>query len=236
MRPLVAVIGQRSPSAPILRFSATIAAEAVCEAVFAAGGEPVVLHGPTGRPGAGVAERLARFDGVLLPGGADVNPARYGQPPRPETKGVVDFQDDLDLAVARAVVAASLPTLAVCRGLQVLNVALGGSLHQHLGQGTVAHHESVHEVQVVRGSRLHAVVGAESVAVSSFHHQAVDALGTDLVVSALAADGVVEALEHRRADVLAVQWHPEDLQATSPTDAALFGDLVERAQKRMADR
>lgn len=236
MRPLVAVIGQRSPSAPILRFSATLAAEALCEAVWAAGGEPVVLHGPAGRPSAGVAERLTRFDAVLLPGGADVGPARYGQPARPETTGVVDFQDDLDLAVARAVVASALPALAVCRGLQVLNVALGGTLHQHLTGSAVAHRDSVHEVRVERGSRLRSVVGEDVLSVSSYHHQAVDVLGNDLVVSAVAADGVVEALEHRRADVLAVQWHPEDLHASSRTDAALFADLVERAEKRMAAR
>lgn len=236
MRPLVAVIGQRSASVPILRFSATLAAEAICEAVYAVGGEPVVLHGPAADPAAGLGGRLERFDGVLMPGGADLNPARYGQSALPETKGVVDFQDDLDLAVARTVVAAAIPTLAVCRGMQVLNVALGGTLHQHLTETTVGHHNGVHEVRVVRGSRLHSIVATETVRVSSFHHQAVDAVGAGLVAAAYAADGTIEALEHSRADVVAVQWHPEDLHATSATDAALFGDLVERADKRRAHR
>lgn len=243
MRPLIAVIGRRAETVPILRFSATLAAEAICEAVLAGGGEPVVLHGPAADPTRGLAERLARFDGVLMPGGADLGPGRYGQDPRPETVAVVEFQDDLDLAAARAVVAADLPTLAICRGMQVLNVALGGSLRQHLeepppGQG-VSHRSGLHEVHVVPGSRLHAVVGVVGGArlpVSSYHHQAVDVLAPELVVTATADDGVVEAVEHRHADVMAVQWHPEDLHATSAHDAALFVDLVERAQKRSVNR
>lgn len=236
MRPLIAVVGQRCGSVPILRFSATLAAEAICEAVHAAGGEPVVLHGPAADPGAGLAARLERFDGVLLPGGADLGPERYGQKPLPETQGVVDFQDALDLAVARAVVTGSIPTLAICRGMQVLNAALGGTLHQHLVETTVGHRSSVHDVRVERGSRLYAVVGRDTVAVSSYHHQGVDIVADTLVVTAVAADGVVEALEHRVADVLGVQWHPEDLHTTSASDAALFADLVERAGKRMAQR
>ena len=240
MRPLVAVVGRRADSVPILRFSATLAAEAICEAVYAAGGEPVVLHGPAADPTAGLVERLARFDAVLIPGGADLGPGRYGQEPRPETVAVVDFQDELDLAAARAVIDADVPTLAICRGMQVLNVALGGTLHQHLeeplpGEG-VGHRNGLHEVAVVPGSRLHAIVGQERLAVSSYHHQAIDHLAPELVVTATADDGVIEAVEHRDADIVAVQWHPEDLHATSVYDAALFADLVERAQKRRENR
>lgn len=236
MRPLVAVIGRNAASVPILRFSATLAAEAICEAVWAGGGEPIVVHGPAWNPTAELLERLARFDAILLPGGADLDPLRYGQDPVPEIDGVVPFQDDLDLAVARTVVAADLPTLAICRGMQVLNVALGGTLHQHLLETTVQHHNALHEVEVLPGSRLHAVVAAERVPVSSYHHQALDQLASDLVVTATADDGVIEAVEHRHADVLAVQWHPEDLHHSSPSDAALFADLVERATKRRDNR
>ncbi|MFD0902959.1 gamma-glutamyl-gamma-aminobutyrate hydrolase family protein [Actinomadura sediminis] len=236
MRPLVAVVGRRAETVPILRFSATLAAEAICEAVYAAGGEPVVLHGPAADPARGLAERLERFGGVLMPGGADLDPERYGQRPLPETVDVVGFQDDFDLATARAVIAARLPTLAICRGMQVLNVALGGTLHQHLRETTVDHRNGVHDVRVVRGSRLHGVVGSERVPVSSYHHQAIDVLAAGLTVAATAADGVVEAVEHRGADVIAVQWHPEDLHDRSASDAALFADLVERAHKRRDDR
>jgi len=236
VRPLVAVIGRRADSVPILRFNATLAPEAICEATYAAGGEPVVLHGPATDPSRELVPRLARFDGVLMPGGADLGPERYGQEPRGEAEGVVGFQDDLDLATVHAVIAADLPTLAICRGLQVLNVALGGTLHQHLQESTVDHRNALHGVSVLAGSRLHDVVAAERVPVSSYHHQAIDALAPDLVVTAVADDGVVEAVEHRHADILAVQWHPEDLHATSPTDAALFVDLVERSQKKAESR
>jgi putative glutamine amidotransferase len=236
VRPLVAVIGRRADSVPILRFSATLAAEAICEAVYAAGGEPVVLHGSAADPTEGLVERLLRFDGVLVPGGADLGPDRYGHEPLPETVGVVDFQDELDLGTVHALVAADVPTLAICRGMQVLNVALGGTLQQHLQEGTVGHRDGHHEVTVTPGSRLHAIVGADRVPVSSYHHQAIGRLAADLVVTATADDGVIEAVEHRRADILAVQWHPEDLFTTSTSDAALFADLVERAQKRGENR
>ncbi|WP_299558072.1 gamma-glutamyl-gamma-aminobutyrate hydrolase family protein [uncultured Mycolicibacterium sp.] len=231
-RPLVAVVGRRADKVPILRFSATLAAEAICEAVWAAGGEPVIIHGPADHPLAELPQRLNAFHGVLLPGGADLGPRRYGAEPDPRTTGVVDFQDELDLGVIRAVLELDLPVLAICRGMQALNVALGGTLHQHIVETDTPHHNAVHPVQVVPGSRLHAVVGTERIEVSSYHHQAVDRLGADLTVTATAADGIIEAVEHRRADLIAVQWHPEDLHATSDTDAALFADLVDRARKR----
>lgn len=236
MRPLVAVIGRRADSVPILRYSATLAAEAICEAVYAAGGEPVVLHGPAADPTRGLVERLVRFDGVLLPGGADLGPDRYGREPQPTTSGVVAFQDELDLAAVHAVIAAEVPTLAICRGLQVVNVALGGTLLQHLPEGAVGHRRGLHDVSVRSGSRLQTIVGAARIPVSSYHHQAIEMLAPDLTVTATAADDVVEAVEHRRADLLAVQWHPEDLHATSASDAALFADLLERAQKRADNR
>lgn len=236
MRPLIGVPGRRSHSAPILRFSATLAAEAICEAVYCAGGEPAILHGVAADPAESLAHRWERLDGLLAPGGADLGPARYGQEPDPTVEDVVDFQDEFDLAAVHAALAVGLPVLAVCRGMQVLNVALGGTLQQHLPAGEVGHRNGMHEVSVVAGSRLHDIVGAQRVDVSSYHHQAVDVLGRDLVVTATSDDGVVEAVEHTTADVVAVQWHPEDRHATSATDAALFADLVERAHKRMVRR
>ncbi|MGP4055399.1 gamma-glutamyl-gamma-aminobutyrate hydrolase family protein [Mycobacterium sp. 4D054] len=231
-RPLVAVVGRRAAQVPILRFSATLAAEAICEAVWAAGGEPVILHGPAADPLTELPRRLRRFDGVLLPGGADVEPSRYGAEPAPETTGAVAFQDDFDLGVTRAVIDLDMPALAICRGMQVLNVALGGTLTQHVVETETLHHNAIHHVHVKRGSRLHAIVGVQTIDVSSYHHQAIDRLAPGLTVSALAADGVIEAVEHRRADIVAVQWHPEDRHADSVTDAALFADLVDRARKR----
>ncbi|MEV0974677.1 gamma-glutamyl-gamma-aminobutyrate hydrolase family protein [Microtetraspora glauca] len=232
MRPLVAVIGRRATTVSGLRFTGTVAAEAMCEAVFSAGGEPLVLHGTVRHAPAELAGRLRRFDGVVLPGGGDLGPERYGQARGPETEQPDELQDDLDLAVVAAVIAQGIPTLAVCRGLQVLNVACGGTLTQHLDEGAIPHRDALHEVTAVSGSRLRGVVGADVFPVSSYHHQAVDRLGRGLRVTARSADGCVEALEHTTADVLAVQWHPEDLFATSAQDAALFADLIDRARDR----
>lgn len=230
-RPLVAVPGRRASQVSILRFSATLAAEAICEAVWAAGGEPVILHGPADTPLAELPSRLERFDGVLLPGGADIEPTRYGQQRDPTTQEYVAFQDEFEIGVVRTVIDLDLPTLAICRGMQVLNVALGGTLVQHILETDVGHH-GIHDVAVCRGSRLHAIVGAETVQVSSYHHQALDRLAPGLTVTATSSDGIAEAVEHERADIVAVQWHPEDRHAGSDTDAALFVDLVDRARKR----
>ena len=231
-RPLVAVIGRRAARVPILRFSATLAAEAICEAVWVAGGEPVVLHGPAGDSLAELPSRLKTFDGVLMPGGADIDPRRYGADPDPRSADVVAFQDDFDIGVTRVLVDGDVPTLAICRGMQILNVALGGTLVQHVDETNTRHHNAIHPVQVTAGSRLHAIVGAETIDVSSYHHQAIDRLGVGLAVTAVAGDGVAEAVEHQHADIVAVQWHPEDCHATSDTDAALFADLIDRARKR----
>ncbi len=233
-RPLVAVIGRRAAQVGILRFSATVAAEAICEGVWAAGGEPVILHGPAADPLGDLPARLDNFDALLLPGGADVDPNRYGAVPAPETVDTVAFQDELDIGAARSAMVAGIPMLAICRGMQVLNIALGGTLIQHLGEPM--HHNSIHPVWIRENSRLHGIVGAKTVEVSSYHHQAIDRLGAHLTVAATSADGVVEAVEHTEADVVAVQWHPEDRHTTSHHDSALFADLVERAEKRRGTR
>ncbi|WP_231748810.1 gamma-glutamyl-gamma-aminobutyrate hydrolase family protein [Mycobacterium sp. M26] len=195
-----------------------------------------MLHGPAADPCVDLPHRLARFDGVVLPGGADVEPQRYGAEPMPQTRAGLAFQDEFDLGVIAAVLDLGTPTLAICRGMQVLNVMLGGTLVQHVPETTTAHHNSVHDIAVYKGSRLHNIVGAASIEVSSYHHQALGQLGRGLTVSATAADGVVEAVEHRDADVLAVQWHPEDRHTTSKSDAALFADLVDRAATRKQER
>jgi putative glutamine amidotransferase len=228
-RPLIALPGRRSASVGVLRYSGTVAAEALCEAVWAAGGEPLILHGPDGAPAAGLACRLSRFDGLLMPGGGDLDPARYGQAPEPETDVAPAHDDSLDFAVAAGASEAGLPVLAICRGMQVLNVARGGTLHQHLDT-TPSHLNVIHAVEVAPGSRLRAVTGRDRLEVSSYHHQGVARVGAGLRITATADGGGIEALE--TGEILAVQWHPEDLASASAADAALFADLVERAAKR----
>ncbi len=234
MRPLIAVAARRATKSSALRFSGSIAAEAVCDAVLRAGGEPVILHGGDRGAVAEMPARLARFAGVCLPGGGDLNPARYAQPADARSEAPDDRQDEFDLAVIRTVLGRAVPALAICRGLQVLNVACGGTLRQHVEGGPVEHHGGLHEVTLARGSRLSRLAGADTVTVSSYHHQAIGRLGAGLRAVACAPDGCVEAVEHRTAGILAVQWHPEDQAATRPYDQALFDDLVARADQHTA--
>jgi putative glutamine amidotransferase len=232
MRPLIGVAARRATKSNVLRFSGSIAAEAVCDAVLRAGGEPVIVHGGDRAAIAEIPARLARFDGLCLPGGGDLNPARYSQAPDARSEAPDDLQDEFDLALIRTVLSdPGLPALAICRGLQVLNVACGGTLRQHVEGSTVEHLGTLHEVTIARGTRLRQLAGADTITVSSYHHQAIDRLGAGLHAIACAPDGCVEAVEHGAAGVLAVQWHPEDQAATHPYDQALFDDLVARVRE-----
>ena len=217
-----------------LRFAGVAVAVEVLRSIDRAGGEPVILF-PASAEGA--AAQVGRVDAVVLPGGSDVDPALYGQDPH-ETYSPADYegQDAFELAVIAACLDQDVPLLAICRGLQLLNVGRGGSLVQHLDPGAVGHRGEVHSVETQDGSLLHRTVGAVAIQASSYHHQAVDVLGSGLRVTARAEDGVVEAIELPGAEVLAVQWHPEDLAATSGTDHALFTWVVERAARRSARR
>jgi putative glutamine amidotransferase len=229
MRPLIAIVGRRATKSSVLRYSGTIAAETLLDAVLRAGGEPVILHGGTSADMASLPERVARFDGIVLPGGGDLNPGRYCAAPTPDCEIPDDLQDSFDLAVIRAALGSATPTLAICRGLQVLNVACGGTLRQHLGGGPVEHEDALHPVTLAAGSRLRRLAGADTIEVSSAHHQGVERLGGGLHAVGCAPDGCVEAIEHTSAGILAVQWHPEDQAATHAYDQALFDDLLVRA-------
>ena len=205
------------------------------DAVVAAGATPVVL--PVLAP-ADAPAMLDRLDGLLLTGGADVDPSAYGADAHPAVYGVNPTRDAWELALARAV---TLPVLGVCRGAQVLNVAAGGTLVQHLPDLTTDVHRDadrpgdlVHDVDVVPGSRLHAVAGGLRLGVNTLHHQAVGTLGAGLAVSAIAPDGTVEAIEGTGERlVLGVQWHPELLPGHE-THASLFAWLVSAAGARRA--
>ena len=165
---------------------------------------------------ASAAEALDGVHGLLLAGGADVAPERYGTTRDPHTGAARDDRDAWEIALVHAALARDLPVLAVCRGMQVLNVALGGDLIQHLPDevGTDLHCPVVgahgrHAVDVAQGSTLAAIVGAR-VEIATYHHQAVRRLGSGLTATGWAVDGVVEAVElEDRSWVLGVQWHPE---------------------------
>jgi putative glutamine amidotransferase len=203
---------------------ATLLPHAYADQVVRAGGQPVLLP-PVGDP----VSLLPRLDALVLSGGGDVNPAAYGADPHERTAGVRDFRDDAELALVEAALERNIPILGICRGLEVLNVALGGTLHQHVpdvvghtghsgGEGRYARLP----VSVAPGSRLGKALGEETVTVSHYHHQAIDRLGTGLTACAWSGDGLIEAAElDSRAFAVAVQWHPE-----ADGDASLFAALV----------
>ncbi|MGH2944804.1 MAG: gamma-glutamyl-gamma-aminobutyrate hydrolase family protein [Solirubrobacteraceae bacterium] len=196
-------------------------------AIEAAGGMPVVL------PPLGDAEAfLERLDAVCLSGGPDLDPAAYGAADRHAELGPTEpALDEFELALARAADRRGTPILGVCRGAQALNVARGGTLHQHLPghRQDAAAAATTHSVRVTAGSRLARIVGAGSLAVNSFHHQAVEVLGRGLRAVAHADDGAVEAIEAPgHPFLLGVQWHVEGLVA-EPRHRALFEALVAAA-------
>ena len=181
--------------------------------VAEAGGLPVLLSLDTDPE-----QIVDRLDGIVLPGGTDVDPALYGAEPDPDLLATEPARDAQELALLDAAAAAAVPVLAICRGLQVVNVWRGGTLHQH-----VAAHGCFdeppgrlqHEVAITPGSALAEVYGP-SVMVNSLHHQTVDRLGAGLQVTAEAPDGTIEGLECADAPVVAVQWHPELLTEPDP--------------------
>jgi putative glutamine amidotransferase len=188
-------------------------------AIERAGGLPVVLPPVVDD----VEVMLDRLDAVCLSGGPDLDPAAYDAPDRHAELGPTEPSlDAFELALARAALERGTPLLGICRGAQALNVACGGTLHQHIP----GHRQSdpgataTHEVEILAGTRLAGVLGPGALAVNSFHHQAVDRLGHGLRISARAADGTVEAIEGL-GFVLGVQWHAETLP-----DGRLFEALV----------
>ena len=209
--------------------------ERYLEAVRSGGGMPVILAPVASES---IETLVARLDAVVLSGGPDLHPSAYGVLPHPELGPTEPELDSFELELARTAVARGLPVLGICRGMQVLNVALGGSLHQHLPdlEGQVNHRQDrtsgdpSHRVTLARDSRLTKVIGRRYVEVNSFHHQALHALGRGLSVAGRAPDGVVEAVEvPGRRFTFGVQWHAECL-VDRPEHLALFRGLVRAAR------
>jgi putative glutamine amidotransferase len=191
-------------------------------------------------------DSLEGLDGLLLTGGSDVNPNLYRQPRAAESEPPEDARDELEMRLLKEALAADLPVLAICRGLQLLNVARRGTLIQHVANVDThrvkardkepGRHPAAHSVQVKPGTRLAGIVGAGEHQVNSRHHQAADKLGEGLVVSAIAPDGVVEGLELPDASfAVAVQWHPEDRVAVSEADRKLFEAFAQAMSRRISE-
>jgi len=208
------------------------------ESVRRAGGIPVlVAHGESE-----VEQLLSRLDGLVLAGGGDIDPKCYGCD---EVHGTVymldEHRDRTELNLARFIIEQQFPTLAICRGVQIINVALGGTLHQHLpdrfGEDVLhrapPREPTPHVVAVESDSILAGVMGETTVQTMSWHHQAIQDLAEELRVVAQAPDGVVEAIEHpNHPTLLAVQWHPELTSHEDQSQQRLFDELVKNGKKK----
>jgi putative glutamine amidotransferase len=235
-RPLVVVPARFSDTASALRFGAEVAAAKLLEAVWNAGGEPLVIHPTAPEPQIDeLAGRFSMADAVLLPGGGDMSPRWYNQDPHPTLYGVNEDQDAFDLAMARWAIMDGLPLLAICRGNQVVNVALGGTLEQDMNEATGRdHREFVHDIELDEKSPLRDVVAGDRITISCSHHQCIDSLGDRLLVAAHAADGTIEAvtLGDHGGWYLGVQWHLEDFADTDPVQRDIFQAFIAAASSR----
>jgi putative glutamine amidotransferase len=203
--------------------------------VVEAGGDPLVVDLSSGSP----ATLLDGVGALLLTGGGDIDPALFGEDRHPAFQEAEPGRDALEIALLLQALATGLPVLAICRGVQVLNVAFGGTLVEHLPDevGEKVLHRGPerayvpHEVRLEPRSRLAALLGAQTLSPASSHHQAVRKPGAGLEVVARAGDGTIEALEHREHErLIAVQWHPEYTAHEDPRQQRLFEELVRWAR------
>jgi putative glutamine amidotransferase len=225
-RPKIAIVGRFTERAEGIRSLGVVSSRRLLESVWAAGGEPITLL-PVPNPN--WAERLEGFQGVLLPGGGDVNPKWYGEEPNTEELyGVDDLQDENDFSIAKYAFDNGLPLLAICRGFQVVNVLKGGSLVQHMAE---PHRNHMHEIHLDKGAE-ELGLSKPILESSCFHHQSVKELGSGLEVLATAKEGNVEAFKiDAKAWSYGVQWHPEDNYKTEAQQMELFTKFIEETKK-----
>jgi len=223
-RPRIAIVARFAESTSATRFEAIVTARRLAEAVWAGGGEPLSFLAVEGSDWA---ERLNGIDGVLMPGGADIDPRNYGQKPATdELYGIDPLQDAVDISLIRHVLSTGLPMLAICRGMQITNVALGGTLVQHMN------HPHLHHVApvTVESDAEELGLSVATLEASCYHHQAIDRVADGLTVIARAAEGHVEAVKIESAGwAFGVQWHPEDNYDTEPGQLEIFERFVRAA-------
>jgi len=223
-RPRIAIVARFAEATSATRFEGIVTARRLAEAVWAAGGEPLTFL-PVG--GSDWSARLFGIDGVVMPGGADIDPDNYGQVPlSDQLYGVDGLQDSVDISLVRHVIDNGIPLLAICRGLQITNVALGGTLVQHM------EHPHLHHVSTVTLDPAATELGLthSQFEVSCYHHQAIDRLAERLTVLARADEGHVEAVRISSTGwAFGVQWHPEDNYDTQPGQLEIFEKFVQSA-------
>ena len=222
LRPKIALIGRFTNSASALRYAGVVSSRALLESLWDAGAEPVTL---LAAPESDWEQRLQGYQGVLLAGGGDINPARYGQAPDASVYDVDDLQDDSDFGMTEFVLEQGIPTLAVCRGLHVVNIVRGGTLIQDMPEN---HRHVVQEVKVSDYESFGFT--SELVETSCYHHQAIDKIGTGLEVLGRGPDGTIEAVGIESTGwARGVQWHPEDTAKSDSNQHGLFARLVKEA-------
>lgn len=228
-RPVIAVPGRFTESASALRYRGVVAARKLLEAVWAAGGDPHVLLPVDDPDGFDWATRLRGVDGVLLPGGGDVNPRRYGgDATHVSLYDVDEIQDEADFTLAAYALEQGIPTLAVCRGLHVVNSLLGGTLVIDMD---VHHRNHVHTV-TVDDPGDHLGIGNRPIACSCYHHQELDRVADGITVLGRAEDGVVEAVAiESNGWAAGLQWHPEDTFEADPDQLLTLRKFVREASR-----
>lgn len=210
------------------------------KAIEAAGGIPVMLPAHYGAVG----EMLDRLDGLILSGGGDIDPSRFGQDLHPKSDGIDSERDTFEYAIFQEAMVRDMPVLGICRGLQLINTALGGTLFQDIAalkahaqehrQHSVPVHaeETFHTVTLTEGDHpLRAILGKDALDVNSFHHQGIEKLAEPLIAIAHADDGLIEAIAYPAMTFcMAVQWHPEMLAADRPNHAGIFSTFIQETK------
>lgn len=227
-RPRIAVPGRFTESASALRYRGVVNSRMLLQAVWAAGGDPVTLLPGDDADALDWPARLAGFHGVLLPGGGDVVPTRYGRPADdPSLYDMDQVQDESDFTLAAYALEQGIPLLAVCRGLHVVNALLGGTLVVDME----VHHRHHRHVVELDDPTNHLGIGAPRITASCYHHQAVDRPADRMTVLGRSADGYVEAAAIQAPGwAAAVQWHPEDTAHEDPLQLRLMQQLVDQAR------
>jgi putative glutamine amidotransferase len=215
--------------------------EGYYSAVFAAGGIPVMLP-PVGDPDY-TAQLAISLDGIILSGGVDVDPIHFGEPVFKDTEEISPERDEFEIALTLAAIGAGTPIFGICRGIQVLNVAAGGTLFQDIYSGNpdsnVLKHSQeaprwygTHPVKIAPGSRLERIMGVSYLQVNSFHHQAVKEPAKNFEITATSPDGIIEAMEWKGPEfIMGVQWHPEAMWRRNVLFLNLFSALIKEAAK-----
>jgi putative glutamine amidotransferase len=243
--PVIGIISRNDHSAMWKGYALCGQGLSYVRSVALAGGVPLIIPLELGE--SAWRRIYERLDGLLFPGGVDVNPLYYGEEPHPRLGKVDDPLDQAELILARWAIEDHFPLLAICRGIQLINVAAGGSLYQDLpaqlpdafphacNAPTYPREYRAHAVHIESGSRLATAMGTTQCKTNSRHHQAVKDLAPGFIMTARAPDGVIEGIEHTAAPfIVGVQWHPESLTATDPQMLAIFEALVEASRQHKA--